>query len=206
RRRHLRRPWSRPADLDRRGPARALLRLDTADARARRALHGRAPAQARGARGDARRALRRARGLDGALPSRPLLRGAPAPGRARLRPVRELRQSPEPARKLDALLDGALEPLLPHRQVEAGFAEGVRERAEGVPVERLRGHRALACVDVLRGRHAPELLAELTQQANELLARREPARDEAGAPLRRVPAPEVLDDRLRVDGRLRIGR
>src|SRR2546423_8608261 len=41
-------------------------------------------------------------------------------------------------------------------------------------------------------------------QSDELLARREPPWDEAGAPLGRVPAPEVLDHRLRMDGRLRV--
>ena len=41
-----------------------------------------------------------------------------------------------------ALLDRPLEPLLPDRDVEAGLAQRGRERAEGVPVERRRRHRA----------------------------------------------------------------
>ena len=50
-----------------------------------------------------------------------------------------------------------------------------------------------------------ELLAELTQDAHELLPRRKPARDEPGGALCLVPAAEVLDHRLRVHRRLRIG-
>ena len=65
----------------------------------------------------------------------------------------------------DALLDGALEPLLPHRHVEAGLAQRVRERAERVPVERLRRQPALVLVDVARGRRPAELLAELAAGA-----------------------------------------
>src|SRR5258708_18141667 len=39
-------------------------------------------------------------------------------GAPRVAPVREARQPPEPVSELDALLDCALEPLLPHRHVE----------------------------------------------------------------------------------------
>src|SRR4029450_4837748 len=59
-------------------------------------------------------------------------------GLARLGPVGELRQPPEVSRELHPLLQSALELLLPHRHVESRLAQRVRERAEGVPVERLR--------------------------------------------------------------------
>ena len=68
-----------------------------------------------------------------------------------------------------ALLDRALEPLLPHRHVEPGLAQRGRERAEGVPVERRRRHRAAPLLDVVRGRRAPELGSELAQLVDELL-------------------------------------
>src|SRR3954464_8820983 len=71
-----------------------------------------------------------------------------------------------------------------------------------MPVKGLRRHRAAAGVDVLRRRDAAELGAEIAQKADQLLARGEPARDEAGRALRFVPAPEVLDHRLWMDGRL----
>src|SRR5581483_6588034 len=51
-----------------------------------------------------------------------------------------------------------------------------------------------------------KLVAELAQQAEELLPGCEPPRDETGGPLGRVPGPEVLDHGLRVDRRLRVGR
>src|SRR6185503_1273979 len=47
---------------------------------------------------------------------------------------------------------------------------------------------------------------ELAQQPDELLACGEPARHESGLPLRRVPAAEVLDHGLWMDGRLRVRR
>src|SRR5436309_90244 len=56
---------------------------------------------------------------------------------ARLGPVGELREPPELPGERDALLDCPLQPLLPHRHVEARLTERVRERAERVPVERL---------------------------------------------------------------------
>src|SRR5205085_1060660 len=62
-----------------------------------------------------------------------------------------------------------------------------------------------ALVEVARARDAAELLAELAQELQQLLARREPARDEPGLALRGVPAAEVLDHRLGMDGRLGVG-
>src|SRR5438477_31752 len=47
---------------------------------------------------------------------------------AGLRPVRELRQPSEPLCERDPLVDRPLEPLLPHRHVEPGLAQRVRER------------------------------------------------------------------------------
>src|SRR5204863_8223961 len=107
------------------------------------------------------------------------------PGR---RPVGELRQALQPARELHALLDRALEPLLADRHVEPGLAQRLRERAEGVPVERLGRHRAATVVEVLRRRRSAELLPQLAQQADELLARREAAWHEPGLALGGVPA------------------
>ena len=51
-----------------------------------------------------------------------------------------------------------------------------------------------------------ELLPQLAQQAEQLVARREPARHEPGRALGGVPAAEVLDHGLRMDRRLRVGR
>src|SRR5207245_5554785 len=76
---------------------------------------------------------------------------------ARLRPVGELRQAAELPGEPDALLERPLQPLLSHGDVEAGLTERRRERAERVPVERFRRHRAPARVEVLRGRYAAEL-------------------------------------------------
>src|SRR4029450_6392136 len=98
-------------------------------------------------------------------------------------PVRELRQPAQLLRELHRLLERALEALLPHRHVEPGLAQRVRERAEGVPVEGLRGQSAPSLVDIACGRYAAQLLAELLQEGEELLARREPSRHEAGRPL-----------------------
>ena len=105
-----------------------------------------------------------------------------------------------------ALFECALEALLADRDVEAGLAERARERPEGVPVERLRRQPALVLVDVARGRRPAELLPQLAQQAEQLLPRGEPPRHEARRPLGGVPRAEVLDDRLRMDGRLRVRR
>ena len=113
---------------------------------------------------------------------------------------------PSSPRERGALVDRPLEPLLAHRDVEAGLAQRGRERAERVPVERLRRHAAAPLVDVARGRRPAELLAEPAQRVEQLLARREPARHEPGGALGRVPRAEVLDHRLRMHLRLRVGR
>src|SRR5207302_7556999 len=77
---------------------------------------------------------------------------------------------------------------------------------ERVPVERLRRHRAPTVVEILRGRDAAELVAEVAQDTDELTAGREPPWNKPRGTLGLVPAAEVLDHRLRVDGRLRIRR
>src|SRR4051812_38444501 len=74
--------------------------------------------------------------------------------RTRLGPVRELRQAPEAPGELGALLDRPLEALLPHRHLEAGLPERLRQRAERVPVERLRRDPPAALVEVAGGRRA----------------------------------------------------
>src|SRR5207244_3148176 len=74
---------------------------------------------------------------------------------AGLDPVGELRQAADPARQGGALRDRSLEALLPHRDVEAGLGERTRERAERVPVERLRRHRAPPLLEELLGRVTP---------------------------------------------------
>ena len=125
---------------------------------------------------------------------------------ARGRPVGELRQVLELPRERDSLLDSPLEPLLPDRDVEARFAQRLGEGTEGVPVERLRRHRPSSRVEILCGRHAAEVLPQLAQEPDELLACGEAAGNEAGLSLSRVPAAEVLDDRLRVNGRVRVCR
>ena len=61
-------------------------------------------------------------------------------------------------------------------------------------------------VEVTRRRRPAQLVPELTQQTYELRARREAARDKPCVALGRVPAAEVLDHRLRMDGRERVRR
>ena len=120
-------------------------------------------------------------------------------------PVVHLRQASEPERQLGALLDGALEPLLPDRHVEARLAQRVRERAERVPDQRLRRHRPAPLVEVAGGRRPAELLAQLAQQPQQLLPRHEAPRHEPGRALGRVPGAEVLDHGLRMHLRPRVG-
>src|SRR5919198_5712823 len=74
-----------------------------------------------------------------------------------------------------------------------------------MPVERLRRHRPTPSVEVLRGRQATEALAQLAQQAEELVASSEAPRHQARLALGVVPAAEVLDYRLRVHGRRSVG-
>src|SRR6266542_2964708 len=85
----------------------------------------------------------------------------------RLRPVRELGQALQPARELGALLDGALDALLPHGDVEHGLAQRVRERAERVPVQRLGRDGPLPGVEVTGSRRPAELFAELSRVVGE---------------------------------------
>ena len=94
----------------------------------------------------------------------------------------------------------------PCRHLEPGLAERVRQRSERVRVERRRRQRPPRAP---RGRarsasgRAPPQAAQLLE---ELVARQEAAREEAGRPLRRVPRPEVLDDRLRMNACVRVLR
>ncbi len=60
-------------------------------------------------------------------------------------------------------------------------------------------------VDVAGRGHATELLPELLEQRQQLLAGRKAPRYEPGLALRAIPAAEVLDHGLWVDGGLRIG-
>src|SRR5207244_4065359 len=120
--------------------------------------------------------------------------------------VGELRQAAELLREANCLIERPLEPLLSHRHVEAGLPQGVRKRAEGVPIERFGWQLAPVLVDVPRGRNAAELLPELLEQSYQLLARGETPWDQPGLALRPIPAPEVLDHGLWMHGRLRIGR
>jgi hypothetical protein len=75
-------------------------------------------------------------------------------------PVDEPRQALQAARDAHALLDGPVQTLLTQRDVEAGLAESVRERPEGVPVQRLGRHRPAVFPQIPPGRHAPELVAQ----------------------------------------------
>ena len=120
------------------------------------------------------------------------------------RPVLEGRQAAEPRRKANAFLHRALGPLFRPRNVETGRAERGAERAERLPVERFRRHRASPPLEVGARRGPPQLGAELPELEQKLLAGREPSRDEPGAPLRPVPAAEARHDGLRM--RLRPGR
>ena len=81
--------------------------------------------------------------------------------RVRRRPSRRTSAAGRARRAtLRPLLERALELLLPHRDVEAGLAQRGAERAERVPVERLRRDPAAPLVEVACGRRAAELLAE----------------------------------------------
>ena len=94
----------------------------------------------------------------------------------------------------------------PTGHVEPGLPQRGRERAERVPDERLRRHRPAALLEVARGRRAPELLPELAELREQLLAGEEPPRTQAGRALRGVPRPEVLDHGLRMHARLGVRR
>jgi len=61
-------------------------------------------------------------------------------------------------------------------------------------------------VDVAGGRRAAELLPQAPEEPEQLVARREAARHEAGCALRSVPRAEVLDHGLRMDGGRRVAR
>ena len=69
----------------------------------------------------------------------------------------------------------------PTGDVEAGLAQRVRERAERVPVERLRRHRPRRASRSRAVGGRPSSSPSCASSADELLARREAARDEPGA-------------------------
>ncbi len=100
------------------------------------------------------------------------------------------------------MLDGAIESFLADRDVEAGFAEGVRQRSERVRVERPGRQRAAARGKVARSGGTSELLAETSKLREEVVAGKEAARKESRCSLRRIPGAEMLDDGLRVDATL----
>src|SRR5664280_1965622 len=109
---------------------------------------------------------------------------------------------PELLGELGALLDSALETLFAHRQVVPGLAQCLPQRAKGVPVEGLRRNLSLSRVEVARRRRAVELLPQLAQDAEQLVARGEAPGHQARLALGRVPASEMLDHGLRMDRRL----
>ena len=109
-------------------------------------------------------------------------------------------------RQCRTLHDRPLEPLLALEHLEPGLAEGIRERPEGVRVERHRGQRAPSFTQVARGRCPSELVSEPSELLEQLLSRDETPREEPRGPLGGVPGPEVLDDGLRMDARLRVVR
>ena len=113
---------------------------------------------------------------------------------------------PSSPRERGALLDRALEALLPS-QAPRSRPRAARPRASRTCARRATptaAHAARA-VEVARRRRPPELVAEVAQLLEQLLARREPPREEPGRALGGVPGAEVLDHRLRVDARLRVG-
>ena len=81
---------------------------------------------------------------------------------ARLLPVGHLRQPSEFTCQDGSLLDGAFEPLLPHRDVEASLVERSGERAKRVPDERFRRHRASPILEIACGWRPAELGAEFS--------------------------------------------
>jgi len=60
-------------------------------------------------------------------------------------------------------------------------------------------------VEVACGRSPFDPLPQLAQQQQELLTGGKPARHQPGGPLGRIPASEVLDHRLRMDGGFCVG-
>jgi hypothetical protein len=119
----------------------------------------------------------------------------------RFGPVGHLRQPPEADGKHCSLRDGPLEPFLALEHLEPGLAQRVTEGAERVRVERGRRKRASPGREIACGRCAAELRSQRPELREELLARQEPPREEAGSALGRIPGPEVLDDGLRVNAR-----
>jgi hypothetical protein len=79
---------------------------------------------------------------------------------ARFRPVDEPREALQATRDARALLDGPVQALLTQRNVEAGLTESVRERPEGLPVQRFGRHRPAVFAQIPAGRQAPDLVAQ----------------------------------------------
>jgi hypothetical protein len=117
-------------------------------------------------------------------------------------PLRERGRAAEPAGEGRALLQRLLAAVAAAGHGEPRFPQGVRERAEAVPVEGLRGHPGAALVEVPPGRGPAELVAEPAELVQKLCPRREAARQQAGPALRRVPGAEALDERLWMHRRL----
>jgi hypothetical protein len=63
-------------------------------------------------------------------------------------------------------------------------------------IQRCRGKRAATRGKVARGRGAPELVSKGAELIQEVIASQKTTWEEACRALRRVPGPEVLDDRL----------
>ena len=114
---------------------------------------------------------------------------------------------PSARASVDALLDRPLEPLLPHRHVEAGLAQSAcasepnvcqSSDFDGIAPLRASMSRAVG----VRPSSSPS--ARRRPSSSSRVANRRGT--SPACALRRVPAAEVLDHRLRVHGRLRVGR
>ena len=105
----------------------------------------------------------------------------------------------DPFRKTRPLLNRPLEPLLPDRDVETRLPEGVAKRSKGVPVKRLGVHRGAMALEVSPGRRPAELLPQVPELVEELLARGKAPGPQARLAFSRIPAAEPLDHGLRMD-------
>ena len=115
---------------------------------------------------------------------------------SRPRPARAPLLARSPAR-------GAPRPGAPRTRLHGGRSRATRTCARRA---RRRAASAGGRGEIARSRRSAELLPEPPELLEELVSREEAARKEARSPLRGVPGPEVLDDRLRVDARLRVLR
>ena len=92
---------------------------------------------------------------------------------------------PRRPRERGSLHDRALEPLLALQHLEPRLSQRVRERAEGVRVERDGRHRTPAFAQIAGGRRSAELLPQSPQLLEQLGAREKASRERGPPPASR---------------------